>query len=113
MSGFDPDLVRSSTETLVLSTLADGSKYGYQILALLRERSGGRLALAAGTLYPILHKLEQKGAVAARWQEGVTRKRKYYALTPKGRRMLRRQAGEWRDFAGLVEKLLRPALEAL
>lgn len=113
MAGFHPHLVRSSTETLVLSVLADGAKYGYQILALLRQRSGGRLTLAAGTLYPVLHKLERRGAVAARWQEGVTRKRKYYTLTAKGQRMLRRQAREWEDFAGLVEQLLRPALLSL
>lgn len=113
MAGFDPDLIRSSTETLVLGVLADGAKYGYQILALLRERSAGRLDLAAGTLYPILHKLERNGAVAASWREGLTRKRKYYALTAKGQRMLKRRAREWQDFAGLIERLLRPALRSL
>jgi PadR family transcriptional regulator PadR len=113
MPGFDPDLVRSSTETVILGVLAEGAKYGYEILALLRDRSEGRLALSAGTLYPILHKLEQQGAVSAQWREGTTRKRKYYALTNKGRRILRRRAGEWREFAGLVERFLRPALQTL
>ena len=113
MAFFAPDLVRSGTEILVLSALTEGPLYGYVILKRLKEGSDGRLRLSAGTLYPILHKLEVAGAVRATWQEGTTRKRKYYELTAKGRRLLRRKADEWRDFAGMVDRVTRPALEGL
>ncbi len=113
MGHFDADLVRSSTETLVLSVLADEPKYGYSILKSLRERSAGSLKLSAGTLYPILHKLELQGAVRSYWKTGTTRQRKYYALRAKGRQTLQDKAQEWRRFAGLVERILRPALAAI
>ena len=110
MAGFDSDLVRSSTETLVLSVLADGAKYGYQILALLRERSAGRLDLAAGTLYPILHKLERAGCVRSRWDDSTGRNRKWYALTDKGRRRLENDAREWMSYVTCVREILQPVL---
>ena len=110
MGFFDPDLVRSGTDILVLSVLAEGPQYGYVILKKLHERSDGRLKISAGTLYPILHKLELAGAVRSSWQEGTTRKRKYYHLTAKGERMLHRKASEWRAFAAMLERLIRPAL---
>ena len=113
MESFDADLIRSSTETIVLTALADEPKYGYQILQTLRSRAGGAVGLSAGTLYPILHRLEVAGAVRASWRAGTTRRRKYYALTPKGKRRLRAKADEWQRFNALVESLLKPALASL
>ena len=113
MSSFDADLMRSSTETIVLAALADEAKYGYQILQTLRSRTGGQVGLSAGTLYPILHRLEVAGAVSSHWREGTTRRRKYYALTAKGRRRLRDKADQWQQFSTVVNRLLKPALSSL
>ena len=113
MQSFDADLIRSSTQTMVLAALTDQPRYGYEILQTLRSRSGGQVGLSAGTLYPILHRLEVEGAVAATWKDGTTRRRKYYALTAKGRRMLREKADEWQRFSAVVNRLLKPALASL
>ena len=113
MKTFDADLIRSSTETIVLAALVDEPKYGYRILQTLRSESAGAVGLSAGTLYPILHRLELAGAVRSLWKEGTTRHRKYYALTAKGKRRLRERADEWHRFSAVVNRLLEPALASL
>ena len=107
---FTRDLLRGSLELVVLSELGAGSRYGYQILASLRRQSGGRISLKAGTLYPILHKLERTGSVHSWWDTGGGRERKWYALTDKGRARLQRDAREWLDYAACVRAMLRPIL---
>ncbi len=113
MTTFDADLIRSSTDTIVLAALADEAMYGYQILQNLRRQSDGQVGLSAGTLYPILHRLEVEGAIRGTWKAGTTRRRRYYSLTPKGKRLLRDKAEQWRRFSSVVDALLRPALAAL
>lgn len=107
------DLLRGSLELMVLTDLSPGSRYGYQILTSLRQRSGGRVELKAGTLYPILHKLEREGCVRSRWDDSAGRDRKWYALTAKGRARLESDAREWLDYAGCVRAMLAHALGAL
>lgn len=113
MKSFDADLIRSSTDAIVLAVLAGAPKYGYQILQALQAWSDGQVGLSAGTLYPILHRLEVNGAVRGSWKEGTTRRRKYYSLTPKGKRLLRDKAEQWQRFSAVVDSLLKPALETL
>jgi DNA-binding PadR family transcriptional regulator len=113
MKTFNPDLIRSSTEMMVLAALTEDPKYGYQILQTLRSESAGAMGLSAGTLYPILHRLEVAGAVRSFWREGSTRRRKYYSLTAKGKRRLRDKADQWQRFSAVVNRLLQPALESL
>lgn len=107
---FGRDLLRGSLELMVLSELSSGSRYGYQILASLRRRSDGRIDLKAGTLYPILHKLEKGGSVRSWWDDSAGRDRKWYTLTDKGRNRLERDAREWMDYAACVRGILRPVL---
>jgi PadR family transcriptional regulator PadR len=107
---FARDLLRGSLELMVLSELSSCEKYGYQILSSLRQRSDGRVDLKAGTLYPILHKLERSGAVESRWDGSTARERKWYALTDKGRSRLTQDAHEWADYAACVRAILRPIL---
>ena len=107
---FGRELLRGSLELMVLSELDDGDCYGYQILAALRERSDGRIDIKAGTLYPILHKLERQRSVKTRWEDSTGRDRKWYALTAKGRRQLERDAREWLDYAACVRGMLGRAL---
>ncbi|MEV3938868.1 helix-turn-helix transcriptional regulator [Glycomyces sp. NPDC049804] len=90
------DLVAASATPLVLGILAEEESYGYAILKEISERSGGRLEWTEGLLYPLLHRLERLGYVEAHWRtpEGG-RRRKYYAITPEGRRELAEQRKQW------------------
>ena len=79
-------LAKLCNEALILSALSEGQRHGYQIAMEIEEKSRGMFQFNHGTLYPILHKLEKKGFIRGNWKqtEGV-RKRKYYALTSRGR----------------------------
>jgi len=95
---------KGSTETIILSLLAEEPMYGYQISRELHRRSGGYFAMKEGLLYPTLHRMEQEGLLTSEWrQAGPSRRRKYYFITEKGRRELSEQTAEWRTF---VERLL-------
>jgi DNA-binding PadR family transcriptional regulator len=103
---FQRELLRGSLDLMVLSVLAGGKKYGYLIQKQLRETSGQRVDLAAGTLYPILHKLEDDKLIRSSWDETTGRKRKWYELTAAGHRRLKVQAAEWLDYAECIRRLL-------
>lgn len=110
---FSRDLLRGSLDIVLLSELERSPRYGYQILQAIRVRSGGRIDLKAGTLYPLLHRLEGEGLVASRWEEAGGRERKWYELTERGRARLAKDAREWLDYAACIRNLLSPALERL
>jgi DNA-binding PadR family transcriptional regulator len=110
---FHPDLWRGSLDMMVLSTLSDGAKYGYLIQTRLRESSGGRLQLQAGTLYPLLHRLEAERLIRARWDDSTGRKRKWYELTTAGRRRLSRDVAQWQAFVSCIRDVLGGLLEPL
>jgi PadR family transcriptional regulator PadR len=100
------ELLRGSLELMVLSTLRDGAKYGYLIQKRLNDVGRGEMAIQAGSLYPVLYKLEDAGAVRARWDESGGRRRKWYELTEKGRKRLEGQILEWQFYAKCVLTLL-------
>jgi PadR family transcriptional regulator, regulatory protein PadR len=106
---FGRELVRGSLDLMVLSVLAGGKKYGYLIQKEVREASAARVDLAAGTLYPLLHKLEDEGLVKSSWDTSTGRERKWYELTAAGRRRLSAQAQEWADYAACIRQLLAVA----
>ncbi len=91
------ELVAASSRPMVLSILAGGESYGYEILKQVKLLSGGRLKWSDGMLYPVLHRLEREGLIRGRWQlteEG--RRRKYYRLTPRGKGQLTSDRENWR-----------------
>jgi PadR family transcriptional regulator, regulatory protein PadR len=91
------DLVAASATPLVLAILAQGDSYGYAIIKRVTELSGGRLQWTDGMLYPVLHRLERQGLVAAKWRASEAgRKRKYYRITKEGRAQLALQQQQWR-----------------
>ena len=93
------NLARHCNEDLILAILLGGERHGYQLALEIEERSGGFFRFNHGTLYPILHKLEQDGLIRGTWKrEGPKRRRKSYALTEKGRQYAARQRGAWREF---------------
>jgi PadR family transcriptional regulator PadR len=106
---FQRDLIRGSLDLMVLSVLAGQKKYGYLIQKEVREASGGRVDLPAGTLYPLLHKLEDERLIKSSWDASTGRDRKWYELTPAGRKRLTAQAQEWFDYAACVRQLLAVA----
>lgn len=90
------DLVAASATPLVLAILAEGESYGYAILKRVSELSGGNLQWTDGMLYPVLHRLERVGYIAATQKNSETgRKRKYYSLTESGRAQLATHRSQW------------------
>ena len=90
------DLVAASATPLVLAILAEGDSYGYAIIKRVTELSGGQLQWTDGMLYPVLHRLERNGHVAAKWAEAENgRKRKYYRITEEGRAQLEAHRQQW------------------
>jgi PadR family transcriptional regulator PadR len=73
---------------LVLGVLSTSALHGYAIARQIREESGGVFQPGEGLLYPLLHELEEEGAIESHWQEADGRRRKVYALTPRGHRRL-------------------------
>lgn len=108
------NLLAGSTTLLVLSLLAGGDKYGYEMIAALEVKSDHTFSMKEGTLYPILHGLEKEGAVRAYEKEAPTgRIRRYYHITGKGRVLLREKQAEWTAFSRLVNAIVAeiPAAE--
>lgn len=98
---------KGSTPLLLLSILAGGKMYGYQIMRELESRSNGYFTMTAALLYPALHQLELDGLLKSEWQEGQgKRKRKYYFITPKGRKALASSHTEWKTFIENLQKTL-------
>ncbi len=104
----DKSLVSGSMPLLVLKLLEGGDLYGYQMIEELRKRSEDAFRLKAGTLYPLLHGLEEKGLVIAqerRAENGKTRR--YYHLTDRGRDALREKEDAWNTYARVVGRVLK------
>ena len=90
------DLVAASATPLVLAILAESDSYGYAIIKRVSELSGGHVQWTDGMLYPVLHRLERNGLVAAKWGASESgRRRKYYRLTKDGRRELEAERKRW------------------
>lgn len=104
----DPQkLARSSHEALILASLAEGPRHGYQLALEIEERSGGFFRFNHGTLYPILHKLEAGGLIEGTWDEGSgKRRRRQYILTPPGRSHLDRLRSAWSNYFVCLFKVI-------
>ncbi|HEX6315611.1 MAG TPA: PadR family transcriptional regulator [Gemmatimonadaceae bacterium] len=103
------NLLQGTLDLLILQALAWGQMHGYGISRIIRERTSEALLVEDAALYQALHRLERRGSIEAEW--GVSennRRAKYYALTPSGRRVLRRQSEQWRRYAAAVSAVLDP-----
>lgn len=102
----DPEWKKGSAELLVLSLLEDQPRHGYDICRLIQLRSGGALKFHVTSLYPLLHRLEEDGWINGRWVEKPEqRRRRYYQLTPQGRKALRAKQQGWRDFVAAIGRI--------
>jgi PadR family transcriptional regulator PadR len=95
-------IARGSAELAILALLADQSLYGFEIARQIGERTNGALA----SLYPLLYEMEKRGSVEGRWQRNhAGRDRRYYRLTPAGRKQLAPLRQEWRAFFHALDVL--------
>jgi len=100
------ELMRGAGPVAVLKMLEGGKRYGYELVTAVAQHSEGILAMGQSTLYPMLYNLEAQGFIRAEWSEAKSgRERKYYSLTPKGKRRLAAQTKEWRAVAKAMESL--------
>ena len=102
----DKTLISGSTMMLLLKLLSEKDMYGYEMIETLRNRSQNVFELKAGTLYPLLHQMEEKGFLISYEQEVSSKARKYYSITKEGKKQLEKKAAEWSEYADAVTKVL-------
>ena len=102
----DKSLLSGSTGMLILRLLEDKDMYGYEMIETLRGRSNNVFELQAGTLYPLLHSMEEKGWLTAYEQEAGGKMRKYYHLTREGKKQLKVKKEEWKEYSSAVVSVL-------
>jgi transcriptional regulator len=100
----DREMKKGSAELVILSILEPRARHGYEISKLIETRSGGQLKFHVASLYPLLYRLEERGWLQGRWVEKAgQRRRRFYSLTPEGRRVLARQRDTWRAFVQAMD----------
>lgn len=102
----EKSLLSGSTGMLLLKLLSEKDMYGYEMIETLRERSENVFELKAGTLYPLLHGLEEKRFLTAYEKEVGGKLRKYYSITKQGRKALEEKKEEWNRYAKAVTGVL-------
>lgn len=102
----DKALMSGSMGMLLLKLLSEGDKYGYEMIETLRQRSQNVFELKAGTLYPLLHGLEEKKLLTSYEMEAMGKVRKYYSITKEGRKTLKLKEEEWKDYSLAVLRVL-------
>lgn len=103
----DKSLLTGSTTMLILKLLEETDMYGYQMIEELNRKSNNVFELKAGTLYPLLHTLEQKDMLSSYERSADNaRIRKYYSITKKGRKYFQEKATEWQVYTAAVNSVL-------
>jgi PadR family transcriptional regulator PadR len=106
---FDRELKKGSAELLLMSLIEARPRHGYEISRLIETRSRGAVRFHVASLYPLLYRLERRGWIAGRWVEKAgQRRRRYYRLTPEGRKVLAAQRNTWDTFVAAMTRLTRP-----
>jgi PadR family transcriptional regulator, regulatory protein PadR len=102
----DRELKKGSAELLILSLVEDQPRHGYDIGNLIEQRSRGVLKFNVASLYPLLYRLEKRGWILGRWVEKAgQRRRRYYRLTPEGKKVLAAQRSSWLEFVEAVNRI--------
>lgn len=102
----DKTLVSGSVTMLILKLLSEKDMYGYEMIATLRERSNNVFELKAGSLYPLLHSMEEKNLVVSFEKEVLGKIRKYYSLTKEGKKVLKQKEEEWKEYTQAVADVM-------
>jgi PadR family transcriptional regulator PadR len=106
----DRSLVSGSTTMLLLKLLSEKDMYGYEMIETLREKSQNVFELKAGTLYPLLHGMEDKKYLTVYEKEVGGKVRKYYSITKTGRKVLEEKKEEWKIYSSAVVNVLNAAV---
>jgi PadR family transcriptional regulator PadR len=102
----DRELKKGSAELLILSLLDARSRHGYELSKLIHARSAGQLTFHIDSLYPLLYRLEERGWIKGAWVEKAgERRRRFYKVTPEGRRVLAQQRKTWAAFVEAVRRV--------
>lgn len=102
----DRTLVSGSMAMMILRLLSEKDMYGYEMIDTLRQRSQNVFELKAGTLYPLLHGLEDKHLLICYEQEVLGKTRKYYRITKEGKKHLEEKKAEWQEYSRAVTNVL-------
>jgi transcriptional regulator len=106
----ESELLQGTLDLLVLRTLAPGPAHGHTIAHVIETRSEDVLQVEHGSLYPALHRLEDRGWIASFWGTSENnRKARYYRLTAAGRRQLTEQTSRWEQLVAAIGRVLNPA----
>jgi PadR family transcriptional regulator PadR len=102
----DRELKKGSAELLILSLVEARPRHGYEISKLIEARSDGVLRFNVASLYPLLYRLEKRGWIGGRWVEKAgQRRRRYYKLTPEGKKVLAAQRSGWQAFVEAINRI--------
>ena len=109
-----PDILRGTLDLLILKALSWGPAHGYAVARWIQQATDDALAVGEGSLYPALHRLEEREWITASWGPSENnRQAKYYTLTRRGRAQLKIEADSWRRYAAAIFAALdAPALQA-
>jgi PadR family transcriptional regulator PadR len=111
-SPLQSEMVQGTLDMLVLQTLILGAAHGHTIAHAIERGSEDVLQIEHGSLYPALHRLEDRGWIASFWGTSESnRKAKYYRLTPAGRAQLITQTARWEQLVRAIGRILKPASE--
>ena len=103
------ELLKGSTDSLLLCLINNQSMYGYQIIKELEKKTNGFFQFKEGTLYPALHRLEKTGLIKGKWQKlPGGQERRYYYITAKGQQALNERLAIWQGFSEAVDLIMRP-----
>ena len=102
----DKSLLTGSMTMLILKLLSEKDMYGYEMIDTLRKKSQNVFELKAGTLYPLLHGLEEKGMLKVYEQEFLGKTRNYYSITKEGKKLLKSKTEEWNEYSGAIANVL-------
>ena len=103
MAASELDLVRGTLDLMVLKALSWGPMHGLAVLRWIERTTNDRLQIEEGALYPALHRMEQRGWLAAEWgYTEANRKAKFYRLTTQGRRQLTAELSRWSRYTEAV-----------
>lgn len=103
----DRELKKGSAELLVLALVEHRARHGYEMSQVIEERSEGAVRFRVASLYPLLYRLEKRGWIAGRWVEKAgQRRRRYYRITPAGRKVLAQQRSGWERFVGAINRIV-------
>lgn len=103
----NPNFMNGVPELLILRLLQHEEMYGYEIVQAIRSRSREVIAVGEGVVYPVLHALENDGALKSRCRTVNGRSRIYYSVTPAGSRRLADLAKNWANLAAAIQKMLK------